>query len=178
MASVQQVAKACNLSPRRVQQLAKEGVLPRDARGAYDLGACLMSYIRHLQAAMEAQSSIDGVGKVSNTQQQRAKLLDVEVQREELALAKDRSEVISIADHEMLVSTLIIETKANLMAVGPRVAQCLVGLTSRVAIQQQVDKAVKEALSQLARELPSKLLSKLKRPKKRSPPAAPPAAAD
>lgn len=43
------VAKMLNLTPRRVQQLAAEGVLPKPSRGRYDLAGCVRAYITSLQ---------------------------------------------------------------------------------------------------------------------------------
>jgi hypothetical protein len=55
MSSVVEVAQVCNLTVRRIQQLAREGVLPREAHGEYDLVACMQAYIRYLQAAMSTK---------------------------------------------------------------------------------------------------------------------------
>jgi hypothetical protein len=153
-ASVAQVATACNIDARHVQRLTKEGVLPREARGAYNLGKCMAAYIRYLQKAMSAKSIMDGSGQVSNTSEQRSKLLAVEVRLGELALAKAESEVITVAEYEEDLSTLVVETKAALMAVGARVAQHIVGQTSRATIQWAIDAGVKEAMAKLAARAP------------------------
>ena len=154
MASVHQVALACNIDIRRVQQLVKEGVLSRDTRGEYDLGRCMMDYIKYLQAAMAARSAMDGDGKITNTAAQRSKLLAVEVALEELKLAKMRGEVITVMEYEEDLSSLVVETRAALMAVGARVAPHVLGQTSRATVQWAIDAGVKEAMSKLAARAP------------------------
>jgi hypothetical protein len=50
--------ESLNVSERRIQQLAKEG-LPKEDRMKYDLGKCMLWYIRYLQAALEASGRRD-----------------------------------------------------------------------------------------------------------------------
>ena len=53
------LAKLFNLTPRRVWQLAREGIIPRGARGRYDLVACVQAYVRHLQNASRGRAPAD-----------------------------------------------------------------------------------------------------------------------
>jgi hypothetical protein len=165
------VATACHLTVRRVQQLAKQGVLPKLAPGVYDLVPCLSAYIVYLQAAMSAKSTMDGTGKISNTNQQRSRILDVSAELEELKLAKARGEVLSIADHEAILSDLVIQTKANLMAVSSHLAPRLVGQTDRATIRAQINLGMMKALSELAALVPASRAPKKASAKKVQPPA-------
>jgi phage terminase Nu1 subunit (DNA packaging protein) len=54
MATVVEVARACNVTPARIHQLVGEG-MPREGRGRYSLAACMVWYIKFLQAALEAK---------------------------------------------------------------------------------------------------------------------------
>ena len=51
--AVDVVAGLFGLTPRRIQQLAKEGVLPKAERGRYNLAACVRFYVAHLQAKLQ-----------------------------------------------------------------------------------------------------------------------------
>lgn len=149
LVSVDRISQALNVSIRRVNQLTSDG-LPRESRGQYDLGKCMLWYIRYLQNALSSKASLDDDGELVSTKHQRSALLALQVERERLALAKERGEVLAIADYEQRLSHLIIETKARIMSVGPRVAPLLVGESSRMMIQATIEKAHKEALSHLA----------------------------
>lgn len=46
---VSTIAKLLLLSDRRVQQLTKEGVIPKAERGRYELAPAVQGYIRYLQ---------------------------------------------------------------------------------------------------------------------------------
>lgn len=48
LVSVHEVAKKMGLKIRRVQQLAKAGIIPKDERGKYHLIDCLSQYVLYL----------------------------------------------------------------------------------------------------------------------------------
>jgi hypothetical protein len=153
--TIDQVAQACNISVRRVNQLAREGVLPRDGRGSYNLGKCMAAYIRYLQQAMSSKSMMDDDGNLKSLQGQRSTLLTIQIDRESLELAKARGDVMSVADHERIVGDLIIETKARVMSVAPGVSAKIEAEDSRLMIQAKIDKALKEAMAKLAKTVPA-----------------------
>lgn len=43
------IAKLLNITERRLQQLAKDGVVPKAARGKYPLAGCVRGYVTYLQ---------------------------------------------------------------------------------------------------------------------------------
>lgn len=43
------IAGICNISERRVEQLAKKRIIPKAGRGVFDLGQTVSAYIRYLQ---------------------------------------------------------------------------------------------------------------------------------
>lgn len=167
-ANVEQVAKALNVTVRRVNQLVHEG-MPRAERGAYDLGACMLWYIRFLQKALAKKSTMDDDGEINSLQGSRQELLKVQIERERFELAREKGKHLPIETHEMILSDLIQETKARVRAVGSRVAQDLVGETSRLMIQAKLDKAHDEALRQLSKivpRLPAEVEAKAEEPVK------------
>lgn len=48
--NVDAISQMLDLTPRRIQQLAKEGTLKKDGRGDYNLIESLLSYVKHLEA--------------------------------------------------------------------------------------------------------------------------------
>lgn len=43
------IARLLNITERRLQQLAREGIVPKAARGQYPLAGCIRGYITYLQ---------------------------------------------------------------------------------------------------------------------------------
>jgi phage terminase Nu1 subunit (DNA packaging protein) len=148
---VGKVAQALNLTPQRVQQLANEG-LPKEDRGKYDLGKCMLWYIRYLQAALEKKAVPMADGGYAGTREERTRLLRAEAELKEMELAEKRGQLVAIQDVEKEMTDLVLTTKARIMAIPPRVTPELVGESSRMIIQTKLEKACKEALALLARE--------------------------
>jgi phage terminase Nu1 subunit (DNA packaging protein) len=87
--NVERVADALNLTPRRVQQLVKEG-MPREKRGEYDPIKCLLWYIRYLQAQVSRLSpNVAPEGSEGDQERkQRIRLLQADADLRELELAR------------------------------------------------------------------------------------------
>src|ERR1700676_600124 len=149
---IKQIAEILNLAPRRIQQLAQEG-LPKKLRGKYDQDQCTGWYIRYLQALVEKKTIVGEGGQVlANEREERLRLLRADADLREIELARERSQLVAIEDVEHEMTDLILVTKARVLAVGARVAPELVGETSRLMIQAVIEKAHKEALSHLAKK--------------------------
>jgi phage terminase Nu1 subunit (DNA packaging protein) len=118
-ANVEQVAKALNLTARRVQQFVKLG-MPQAARGQYELGACMHWYIRHLQKAIEARSSGEG-SNITSLVTERTKQAREQAERMQMANLKARGEVLVTADVRQQVLAAIAFLAQDLAAVPQRV---------------------------------------------------------
>lgn len=65
---VTMLARLLNLTPRRIQQLAAEGVIPKDERGKYLLIPAVQQYVKYLQ------EKVGGGSGVADLSSQRARL--------------------------------------------------------------------------------------------------------
>lgn len=93
---VEMMARVVNVSPRRVQQLAKTGIIPPAQQGRYALAESVNGYVRYLQAQAQAQRRApDELG------QQRESLLRERHRR--LKLENDQREAASIPLEEAQV---------------------------------------------------------------------------
>lgn len=150
LANVTRVAQALNLTEMRVQQLVKEG-MPREGRGQYDAVKCMAWYIRYLQAALKKKSLPTTDGAYAGEREQRVRLLKADADLREIELAEKQGQLVPLADVEAEMTNLVLITKARILAVAPRVAPELLGLTSRVMAHAIVEKALNEALLQLSK---------------------------
>src|ERR1700694_1604956 len=144
------VAQALNLSVQRIHQLVKAG-LPKEGRGQFDPVKCMLWYIRYLQQALEKKSVPTLDGAFVGEREQRVRLLKADADLREIELARERGELVPLADVEAEMTNLVLITKARVLAVAPRVAPELLGLTSRVMAHAIVEKALNEALLQLSK---------------------------
>lgn len=146
-ATVGQVAKALNVTIRRVNQLANEG-MPREEHGKYNLAECMLWYIRYLQRALERRegSPEDTVG--ATIRSERGRLLKAQADREELELSRERNELISIDQYERLVSAQILTARQLLLTLPGSVAPELEGEPAK-KIRVILEKAMRRALQEV-----------------------------
>jgi phage terminase Nu1 subunit (DNA packaging protein) len=149
LVDVKHVAKALNLTPRRVQQLVPEG-LPKELRGKYDLGKCMLWYIRYLQAALEKKSSPMASGEYAGLKDERIRGLRADAELKEIQLAEKRGTLVSLADARIAIADMVHMTKARMLSIAPRLAPDVMGETSRVMVQAKIEKSIKESLNHLA----------------------------
>jgi phage terminase Nu1 subunit (DNA packaging protein) len=143
------IAERLRLTPRRIQQLAGEG-LPRVTRGKYDVDAVLDWYVAKLERQLARQTDEDG--DIALREKEEMRMLSAKADLQELDLASRRRELVSIADVEKTMTDLVITTKARILTVPARVAPEILGEQSRVMVQAKIEKALKESLSHLSEE--------------------------
>lgn len=146
---VGKVANILNLTPRRVQQLVKEG-MPREATGQYDPVKCMLFYVRYLQQALE-QQTIPTLEGYAGEREARLRILRTAADLKEIALSKQRSQLVAVPDVEAALAKLRRVATGHIMAIPSRLAPELVGETSRMMIQARIEKACKDAMRLLAR---------------------------
>jgi phage terminase Nu1 subunit (DNA packaging protein) len=148
--SVESLASEFGITSSRIHQLVELG-LPKETRGRYDLRKCSRWYIRYLQKAVERKGVPTSQGGFASEREERTRLLRADADLKEIELARQRSQLVSIADVEALVTDLVLTTKVRILAIPPRLAPDLVGETSRVMIHAKLEKACKEALVYLSK---------------------------
>lgn len=96
------LASIMDVDGRRVQQLAKEGIVKQLGRGRYDLRESVVGYIRYLRklaAPREAQTSLAGA---------RLRRANVDAETAEFDLAQLRRKVIPVEEVRDFVSTAFL----------------------------------------------------------------------
>src|SRR3972149_345185 len=84
------ISKLLDLTPRRVQHLANEGVIPRAEKGRYELVPAVRGYIRYLR---DRSVGRDGV-VIPDIASERARLTREQADRVAMENAKARGELL------------------------------------------------------------------------------------
>lgn len=111
------IARFLNLTERRVQQLARDGIIPKPEKGKYDLVGCVQGYIGYLQAR--------AFGKDTGTVDmyaERGRLLRLQADRAQMELDMMRARLISADEAEELWASLLATFRARMLAVPTRAA--------------------------------------------------------
>lgn len=142
------VAEWLDLSERRVQQMAAEGILPRADRGQYDLQACVKAYIHFLKSIPGAGSSEDqriDYGK------ERARLVKYKADLTEMEAAQAKGELLQAEDVKNTWIEMVSHCRARLLALPTKLAPIVYAQKTLPEITAAIKQGVHEALAELSR---------------------------
>lgn len=144
MATQAEVAEHLDLTDRTVRDLKKRGVFHADGRGQLDLDACRVAYIRHLRERAAGRASDDAEAEGYDLTKERARLAREQADHFAMKNARDRKELVPIADYTAAVLAVIEMAKAKLMRVPAKVGRTDGALKTRIA------DALEDALDELS----------------------------
>lgn len=141
--SVETIARLLDMTPRRVQQLVKENILPKPvARGQYDAVRCSVAYIRYLNGRLDGD-----VGDLNSEKTRLTRAQAVKIERENAA---EEGKLIPLADAIQGWSELVSAAKSKLLNMPGRLAPSLANTRNTQEVERILAKAVNEALVELA----------------------------
>ncbi|MDR0672743.1 MAG: hypothetical protein LBF93_03570 [Zoogloeaceae bacterium] len=140
--SVEVIAKLLNgKTTRRVQQLAKEGIIPKASRGQYEIAPCVIGYIKFLESRLD--------GDAGDLLTEKTRLTRLQSEKLETEIARLKGEMVSIAAAEYGWSALIGAFRAKMLTIPSRAALSLVKKTEK-EIEQILTDMIYEALAELS----------------------------
>jgi phage terminase Nu1 subunit (DNA packaging protein) len=139
------IARLLDLSERRVQQLSREGVIPKAERGQYDLVAAVRGYVAYLRdLAVRAEAGAPDFGV------ERARLIKAKADIAEMEASGRRGELLPAEDVEAAWTAVLARLRARLLVLPDRLAPLWHQETTIAGVRDQIRKAVREALDELA----------------------------
>jgi phage terminase Nu1 subunit (DNA packaging protein) len=142
-----ELARIFEITEHYVNALVKAG-LPQAAYGKYELGACMLWYLKFLKNKLNSRRYLDDEEIAQLEREERLKLVRAEAGLKELELARERGEFAAVADFEKMVTEMVVTTKARILALPARISAQLVG-EDPVAIRNCLEKELTESLSAL-----------------------------
>lgn len=133
------VARLLDLTPRRVQQLVDEGVIPKTDRGRYELVPVVRAYVQYLRQAG---------GGTATAKSEHARLMRERADHQALKNAALRAELLPAAEVVAGWQAAISRARALLLGIPIGAASTLVMLaTGREP--QDAERAIREELIRL-----------------------------
>lgn len=139
------IARLLDLSERRVQQLSREGVIPKAERGQYDLIGSVRGYVRYLRdQALKAQAGAPDYAA------ERARFIRARADLAEMEAEEKRRSLIAAEQIEAAWIAVLAHLRTRLLALPDRLApqafeQSTVGDTRNL-----IRAAIREVLDDLA----------------------------
>lgn len=142
-ASVDTIAKLLDVTPRRVQQLANEGIIPKPkARGQYEIIPCVVGFIRHMRGMLN--------GEAGDLVSEKTRLTRAQAEKTEIEAARLKGALVSLADAERAWMSLVGAFRAKMLTVPPRAAPLLVAAANERDAEKILADMVYEALAELS----------------------------
>jgi phage terminase Nu1 subunit (DNA packaging protein) len=144
--SAAELAKLWKISPARVHQLHRDEGMPIEGRGRYDFVSCCLWYIAWLQD----RARVGGVTPKDETKDQRARLTSAEATLKEIEIARQRRELIPVADVVKIWDDALGSVRARLLgSVSATASRCL-GLKTLPQAHEAIEGVIHEALREAA----------------------------
>jgi len=141
------IAKLLDLTPRRVQQLSGDGVIPKAERGRYELVPSVRGYIKYLRdRAIAADNLPEDAGRNG-----RARLVKAQAEAQEMENAKERGDLLpaTIVEREWTDTTFAF--KSRMISIPGKAAPQVVSCNSIPEVKAILEGMIFEALEELSR---------------------------
>jgi len=141
------LASVLGFTRQRVNQLAKDGVLEKQAPGRFLLLHNFKKYVEYLRVGQVAEED-DG----ATAQYWEEKALHEKAKREmaELKLAKLTNRMHDAADVEFILTNMLAVFRNRILGMPGKLAPQLLGSTNLAEVQSIIDTEAREALTELS----------------------------
>ncbi len=143
--TVETIAQLLCVTPRRIQQLAKEGVLRKDIRGRYPLVVNVQSYIRYLQE--ESRQGASGSSEMKNSKTRHAA---AKADQEEMKTQQMKGELIGVQEVIEAWANIFTLFKSRMRAIPSDIAPTVRLAKTDGQAQELIRRLVDEALQELS----------------------------
>jgi phage terminase Nu1 subunit (DNA packaging protein) len=142
---IETISRLLDLTPQRIGQLVKEGVIPKAERGRYELVPVVQSYIRYLR-----DRAVKGDVHGDDYSAHRTRLIKARADLTEMEKAQALAELIPAQDVEKAWTDVLTNCRAKLLSIPTKTAPEVYAAESLTEVKVVLKSAVNEALSELA----------------------------
>jgi phage terminase Nu1 subunit (DNA packaging protein) len=143
---VSTIAKLFEITERRVQQLAKDGVIPKAEKGKYELIGSVKGYIKYLQERAYGKEVTHADAHLD-----KARLTKIQADIAEIDLQKLRGKLVAIEDVEHEWSNLVTAFRSRILAIPNKAAHSVIGVKEHHKIENKIRDMINEALTELSK---------------------------
>jgi hypothetical protein len=136
---VQILAQLLDMSERRVQQLATQGVIPKPEDRQYDLVASVKGYVHYLRKQIQGGGEASLVDERASHERLKKELTALKLQRE-------RGELVPSYQPEEWLETLVTGTKVAFLRLPRRAAPFVVLIQEEKGVEFYLREEIKRSL--------------------------------
>lgn len=118
--STEALADLLGITANRLNALARDGAIPKAGRGSFSLPDAVRAYVEWTRKNPAGRPQASGA-----LNDEKIRLTAAQADRVELQAARDRGELVALAEVRREWASIAIDLRARLLAIGPRVASSL-----------------------------------------------------
>ena len=147
--STDAMATLLGFTRQRINQLAKEGILEKQAAGRYPLMKNVQRYIEYLRTGVKDKGDEDDEAQAKYWEE---KALHEKAKREmaEIKLAKLKNQMHDASDVELVMTNMLVTFRTRILAIPDKVAPKVIGLKNLSEISDAINNELLEALTELS----------------------------
>ena len=145
---VAKIASLLLITTRRVQQLVKEGVIPKTERGRYELEPAVHGYIRYLQD--RGSIGANTVDDAKSYYEQRARLIRLQADRAEAELHELQGSLVAVDDVSEQWARLLGRMRQRILSIPSKLAPMIHHETDAAIVESILEAAVHDVLTEFA----------------------------
>jgi len=139
------IAKLLDLSERRIQQLSREGVIPKATRGQYDLIGSVRGYVRYLRdQAVSAQAGAPDYAV------ERARFIRARADLAEMEANQRRGSLIAADDAEAAWIAVLALLRTRLLSLPDQLAPLVYETDTLAGTRDLLRRTLRDVLEDLA----------------------------
>lgn len=139
------ISRLLDLTPRRVQQLSSEGIIPKAERGKYELVPAVQGYIRYLK-----EMSLRSDGSGDDYASHRARLTRARADMAEMEREQMADNLIPSEDVKDAWETMSSNMRARLLAIPSKTAATVFSADDVADAKKILKDTINEALAELS----------------------------
>ena len=143
--SAEVLAKLLDITERRVRQLSAEGIIPKVARGRYEMVGAVRGYIRYLR-----DLTLKGEVGPADYGVERARLVKARADLAEMEASQMRGDLLPAPDVTVAWTEIVALMRARLLVLPDKIAPVVYETTSLNQTRDVIKKAVYDILTEIA----------------------------
>lgn len=142
---VSTISKLLLLTDRRVQQLVKDGVIPKTEHGRYELAPAVQGYIRYLQ-----DRTIGNAAAPADYHLEKSRLTRLQADKAEMEVMELSGELVKVEDVVSEWESQLMDMKGKLLSIPSKLATLISEIDNPAEAQDLMDTYIRESLQELS----------------------------
>ena len=141
------MAELLGYTRQRVNQLAKEGVLNKQAPGRFLLRQNIKKYVDYMRVNQVGE---DEEGATAQYWEEKALHEKAKREMAELKLAKIKNQMHDAADIELVMTNMLVTFRTRILSIPQKISPKVIGVTNLAEISETINIELLEALTELS----------------------------